>query len=73
MSSSTGQIGIFLPMRTAAIYFTQRGNWTLLKWVGAVKDNVFVKGMHPPSARAIQAAKESPRSPSSPASPPEWG
>ncbi|SMR55385.1 unnamed protein product [Zymoseptoria tritici ST99CH_3D1] len=75
MSSSTGQIGIFLPMRTAAIYFTTRGNWTYLKWVGAVKDNVFVKGMHPPSARAIEAAQatSSSRSPSSSASPPAVG
>jgi hypothetical protein len=73
MSSSTGQIGIFLPMRTAAMYFTERGNWTLLKWVGAVKDNVFTKGMSPPSARAIQQTSGSPRSSSSSASSPDAG
>lgn len=48
-SSSTGQIGLFLPLRTAAVYFTERGHWRLLKWCGAVKDSCFTRGMHPPS------------------------
>lgn len=48
-SSSTGQIGIFLPLRTAAVYFTEHGHWRLLKWCGSVKDSVFTRGMHPPS------------------------
>lgn len=51
VSSSTGQIGMFLPLRTAAFYFMEHGDWKMLKWCGAVKDNVFVKGMHPPSVR----------------------
>lgn len=48
-SSSTGQIGLFLPLRTAAVYFTERGHWNLLKWCGTVKNSCFNRGMHPPS------------------------
>ena len=47
-SSSAGHIGIFLPLRTAAFYFAAHGHWQYLKWIGAVKDNVFVKGLAPP-------------------------
>lgn len=48
-SNSTGQVALFLPLRTAAVYFTEHGQWSLLKWCGAVKDSVFTRGMHPPS------------------------
>lgn len=48
-SGSTGHVGIFLPMRTAAIYFTQRGHWGYAKWVRAVRDSVFTKGLSPPN------------------------
>lgn len=47
-SSSIGSVGIFLPMRTAAMYFTAHGHWRLLRWIGAVRDNAFVKGVRPP-------------------------
>ena len=50
-SSSTGQIGIFLPLRTAAFYCTEHGHWPLLRWIGEVRDSVFTKGMRPPSVR----------------------
>ncbi|USW57909.1 Putative zn(2)-C6 fungal-type DNA-binding domain-containing protein [Septoria linicola] len=69
-NSSTGQIGIFLPLRTAAFYCTEHGHWSLLKWVGAVRDNVFTRGMRPPSVRerrppgtARIAVMPTPRSP----------
>ncbi|KAK5122473.1 hypothetical protein LTR85_004057 [Meristemomyces frigidus] len=48
VSANTGQVGIFLPMRTAAIYFTSHGHWEYAKWIGAVRDSVFVKGLSPP-------------------------
>lgn len=48
ISSDTGQVGIFLPMRTAAIYLTSRGHWQYAKWIGAVRNSVFVKGLTPP-------------------------
>ena len=47
-SSSSGSVAIFLPMRTAAVYFTAHGHWRLLKWIGCVRNNVFVKGLKPP-------------------------
>ncbi|EME39618.1 hypothetical protein DOTSEDRAFT_93692, partial [Dothistroma septosporum NZE10] len=31
-SSSTGHIGMFLPLRTAAFYFMEHGDWKMLKW-----------------------------------------
>ncbi|KAI7196095.1 hypothetical protein KC363_g1033 [Hortaea werneckii] len=49
ISGSTGHIGIFLPMRTAAIYFTQRGHWKLARWVGMIRRCVFTKGLAPPN------------------------
>lgn len=49
ISSSTGSVGIFLPMRCAAMYFTQHGHWQWLKWVGNVRSSVFVKGLAPPN------------------------
>ena len=49
VSNSTGSIGIFLPMRTAAMYFTAQGHWHWLKWVGAVRNSVFVRGLTPPN------------------------
>ncbi|KAK3715306.1 hypothetical protein LTR37_007273 [Vermiconidia calcicola] len=51
ISSSTGSIAVFLPMRCAAMYFTAHGHWQWLRWVGSVKDSVFVKGLVPPSVR----------------------
>ncbi|CAK1368063.1 unnamed protein product [Cercospora beticola] len=55
-SSSTGQIGIFLPLRTAAFYCLEHGHWNLLKWLGAVRDGIFTKGMRPPSVRESRPA-----------------
>ncbi|RMZ34948.1 hypothetical protein D0859_00938 [Hortaea werneckii] len=49
ISGSTGHIGIFLPMRTAAIYFTQRGHWKFARWVGMIRSCVFTKGLAPPN------------------------
>ncbi|KAK5107464.1 hypothetical protein LTR62_001262 [Meristemomyces frigidus] len=49
MSSSTGHVGTFLPMRTAAVHFTQNAQWREAKWVGAVRNSVFTKGLSPPS------------------------
>lgn len=57
ISNSSGHIGIFMPMRTAAVYFTDRGHWRWLKWIGAVRNNVFVKGLVPPGVK--HAGKES--------------
>ncbi|KAF2480695.1 hypothetical protein BDY17DRAFT_312540 [Neohortaea acidophila] len=48
ISCSAGHIGIFLPMRVAAFYFTAHGHWQWLKWIGAVRNNVFTKGLSPP-------------------------
>ncbi|KAF2212630.1 hypothetical protein CERZMDRAFT_97127 [Cercospora zeae-maydis SCOH1-5] len=55
-SSSTGQIGIFLPLRTAAFFCLEHGHWPLLKWLGAVRDGIFTKGMRPPSVRESRPA-----------------
>ncbi|KAI7341220.1 hypothetical protein KC315_g254 [Hortaea werneckii] len=49
ISGSTGHIGIFLPMRTAAMYFTQRGHWKFARWVGMIRNCVFTKGLAPPN------------------------
>lgn len=65
-SASAGHIGIFMPMRTAAIYFTEHGHWRLLRWVGEVKNNVFTKGLAPPGVN--HAGKELSSLASSPAS-----
>lgn len=51
IAGSTGHIGIFLPMRTAAIYFTQRGHWKYARWIGVVRNSVFTKGLAPPNVR----------------------
>ncbi|KAK5132447.1 hypothetical protein LTR08_009058 [Meristemomyces frigidus] len=51
VSCSTGQCGSFLPIRTAAIYFTLHGHWKHAKWVGAIRNSIFVKGMSPPNVR----------------------
>ncbi|KAH9818579.1 GAL4-like Zn(II)2Cys6 (or C6 zinc) binuclear cluster DNA-binding domain [Teratosphaeria destructans] len=51
VTSNAGHIGIFLPMRTAAIYFTQHNHWREAKWVGAVRKSVFTKGLSPPQVR----------------------
>ncbi|KAM3414985.1 hypothetical protein BST61_g10122 [Cercospora zeina] len=57
-SSSTGQIGIFLPLRTAAFYCLEHGHWPLMKWLGAVRDGIFTKGMRPPSVRESRPANK---------------
>lgn len=49
--SSTGSIGIFLPMRCAAMYFSQHGHWDWLRWIGNVKSSVFVRGLAPPTVK----------------------
>lgn len=49
VSCSAGHIGVFLPMRTAAFYFTDHGHWHWLKWIGAVRNSVFTKGLSPPT------------------------
>lgn len=51
ISSSTGSIGIFLPLRCAAVYFTAHGHWQWLKWIGDVRSSVFVKGLAPPNVK----------------------
>ncbi|KAK3710323.1 hypothetical protein LTR37_010389 [Vermiconidia calcicola] len=51
ISSSTGSIAVFLPMRCAALYFMAHGHWAWLRWVGNVKNSVFVKGLVPPAVR----------------------
>ena len=51
VSSSTGHLGIFLPLRCAALYFTAQGHWRWLKWIRNVQNSVFVKGLLPPSVR----------------------
>lgn len=60
ISSSTGSIGIFLPMRCAAMYFSTHGHWSWLKWIGNVKASVFVKGLQPPSVAPQNRGKVSP-------------
>lgn len=60
VSSSAGNIAIFLPLRTAALYFAERGHWKWLKWAGAVKGTVFVKGLSPPNVNQAAAQKARP-------------
>lgn len=48
LSGSIGHIAIFLPMRVIATYFGPRRQWTWLKWIGAVKANIFTQGLSPP-------------------------
>jgi hypothetical protein len=48
VSSNAGHVGIFLPLRTAALYFTSHSMWNEAKWVGAVRQSVFTKGLSPP-------------------------
>lgn len=57
VSNSAGHIGIFMPMRAAALYFTEHSHWRWLKWVGEVKNNVFIKGLAPPGVK--NAGRES--------------
>jgi len=57
VSSSGGHIAIFLPMRTAAIYFTTHGLWQQAKWVGMVKNGVFTKGLAPPDVKGLDQVK----------------
>ena len=59
ISSSTGHIGIFLPMRCASIYFREHDHWKYLKWIGEVKGTVFTKGLVPPTVQH-NAARLSP-------------
>lgn len=61
--NSSGSIGIFLPLRTAAMYLTAHGHWRLLKWLGCVKNNVFVKGLRPPNAGRPAGTPSKPSSP----------
>ena len=49
ISCSTGNIAIFLPLRCAAMYFTARGHWMWLRWIGSVRNSVFIKGLRPPN------------------------
>lgn len=49
ISSSTGHIAMFVPLRTAAIYFTTHAMWPEAKWVGMVRMSVFTKGLSPPN------------------------
>ena len=48
-SGPTGDINMFVPMRTAAFYFREHGHWKWLKWIGCVRDNAFVRGLSPPA------------------------
>ena len=51
MSSSTGHVGMFLPARTAALYFKAEGHWQYMMWLQAVRTTVFNRGMSPPNIR----------------------
>ena len=77
ISSSTGSIGIFLPLRCCALYFTAHGHWRWLKWIGSVRNSVFVHGLAPPNVNcpdgsmgdsASRLTRGSPESPHSVAS-----
>ena len=48
-SATTGCIGIFLPMRTAALYFLEHGTVARARWIGSVRRTVLNKGLVPPS------------------------
>ncbi|KAK1824184.1 hypothetical protein LTR12_001485 [Friedmanniomyces endolithicus] len=47
-TATTGCIESFLPMRTAAQYFLDRGMRMQVRWVGNVRNSVFNKGLAPP-------------------------
>ncbi|OQO02365.1 hypothetical protein B0A48_11919 [Cryoendolithus antarcticus] len=53
-SCSIGNIGMFFPMRTAALYFIERGLETEAKWISQVRTNVLNKGLAPPSVDDLQ-------------------
>ncbi|KAK3117872.1 hypothetical protein LTR53_000285 [Teratosphaeriaceae sp. CCFEE 6253] len=48
-SSTMGCISIFLPLRTAALYFTGQGMLARARWVGNVRRSCLNKGLAPPS------------------------
>ncbi|KAK3068520.1 hypothetical protein LTR53_013846 [Teratosphaeriaceae sp. CCFEE 6253] len=54
ISSSTGHVGIFLPLSTAAGYFIQRARWAEAKWIGLVRASVFTRGLSPPSIGGLR-------------------
>ncbi|TKA83917.1 hypothetical protein B0A55_00229 [Friedmanniomyces simplex] len=47
-SAAAGCIEIFLPLRTAAQYFLERGMWMQVRWIGNVRKSVLNKGLAPP-------------------------
>lgn len=49
-SSSTGSIGIFMPLRVAMMYSREHWMLDILRWCANVRDNVFVNGLFPPNA-----------------------
>jgi len=51
IASHAGHVGIFLPLRTASLHFTSRSMWREARWVGAVRNSVFTKGLSPPNVR----------------------
>lgn len=56
--SCTGHVGIFLPMRTAAIYFMRQSRWAELKWIGTVRASIFTKGLSPPVLQGVPNEKK---------------
>ena len=48
-SASTGTVSIFLPLRTAALYFVEHSMWSRATWIGNVRRTVMNKGLAPPS------------------------
>ncbi|GAB7359320.1 hypothetical protein MBLNU230_g5971t1 [Neophaeotheca triangularis] len=48
ISSATGNVGLFLPLRTAAFWFRDHAMWRHLVWIGEVREKCFVKGLSPP-------------------------
>lgn len=51
ISSHAGHVGIFLPLRTASLHFTTRSMWREARWVGAVRNSIFTKGLSLPNVR----------------------
>jgi len=49
ISSSTGHVGMFLPLTTSATYFVRHARWAEARWVGVVRASVFTRGLSPPS------------------------
>lgn len=47
-SAFSGDVAIFLPMRTAALYFRQHGRWHQLRWIGAMRTSILINGLSPP-------------------------